>query len=223
MTKSDIIRNLFGSNTRVKLLSLFLNNATKSYYVREITRLIDEQINSVRRELTNLETVGLIKKADRDRKVFYQINAEAELFQPLRAMFVDENEPGLTVEAEDVTLKPVKLVEQVIASCAPDNHDDDLKINWQEEVTLVKNLLKKLIVFGDLVGNSEAEIDVLLVGDNSSGQLSTWMRSIERKLDAELRYMILEPRDFNYRVSAKDKSIGRILDYKHCIIYDESV
>ena len=49
-----MIDALFGSKTRVKLLGLFMNNPERSFYVREITRNIGEQINSVRRELANL-------------------------------------------------------------------------------------------------------------------------------------------------------------------------
>jgi hypothetical protein len=45
-----MIEQLFGSKTRVKLLKLFFSNPNRSFYVREITRTIDEQINSVRRE-----------------------------------------------------------------------------------------------------------------------------------------------------------------------------
>ena len=55
-----MIDSLFGSKTRVKLLHLFLNSPGSSFYVREITRLIDEQINSVRRELANMMSVGII-------------------------------------------------------------------------------------------------------------------------------------------------------------------
>ena len=60
-----MIDALFGSKTRVKLLYLFLNNPGQAFYVREITRLIGEQINSVRRELANMLEVGIVA---RDRK-----------------------------------------------------------------------------------------------------------------------------------------------------------
>ena len=63
------IEKLFGSKTRAKLLELFFSNVNKSYYVREITRVIDEQINSVRRELINLESIGVIKSETYDNKV----------------------------------------------------------------------------------------------------------------------------------------------------------
>jgi predicted transcriptional regulator len=55
-----MIEQLFGSKTRVKLLQLFMSNPNRSFYVREITRKIDEQINSVRRELANLLSIGII-------------------------------------------------------------------------------------------------------------------------------------------------------------------
>ena len=55
-----MIEQLFGSKTRVKLLQLFYSNPNRSFYVREITRKIDEQINSVRRELSNLLNIGII-------------------------------------------------------------------------------------------------------------------------------------------------------------------
>jgi len=65
------LEKLFGSKTRAKLLNLFFENSSKSYYVREITRVIDEQINSVRRELLNLDSIGIIKSETFDNKVYY--------------------------------------------------------------------------------------------------------------------------------------------------------
>lgn len=56
-----MFEQLFGSKTRVKLLSLFYNNPERPFYVREITRKIDEQINSVRRELQNLLNIGIVR------------------------------------------------------------------------------------------------------------------------------------------------------------------
>ena len=41
------INALFGSKTRVKLLNLFFNKPDEKFYVREISRIIDEQVNSV--------------------------------------------------------------------------------------------------------------------------------------------------------------------------------
>ena len=74
---------LFGSKTRAKLLNLFFENPEKSFYVREMTRVIDEQINSVRRELLNLEKIGIIKNETFDNKVYYSANAKHPFTKPL--------------------------------------------------------------------------------------------------------------------------------------------
>ena len=65
---------LFGSKTRAKLLQLFFESPEKSFYVREMARVIDEQINSVRRELLNLESIDIIKKETFDNKIYYSAN-----------------------------------------------------------------------------------------------------------------------------------------------------
>jgi len=87
-----MIDTLFGSKTRVKLLHLFLNNPGKSFYVREITRIIDEQINSVRRELSNMLNVGVIECDSAENKLYYQVNQRYEYYKPLRAIFSDSKD-----------------------------------------------------------------------------------------------------------------------------------
>ena len=58
------IEQLFGSKTRARLLSLFLENPQRRFYVRELTRRIDAQLNSVRRELQNLVGLGIILEVE---------------------------------------------------------------------------------------------------------------------------------------------------------------
>src|SRR6187431_2920777 len=85
-----MIDKLFGSKTRVKLLHLFMNHPGQSFYVREITRIIDEQINSVRRELSNMLEVGVITSETSDNKLYYQVNQRYEYYTALRAIFAAE-------------------------------------------------------------------------------------------------------------------------------------
>lgn len=82
-----MLEQLFGSRTRVKVLALLLNNSTRSYYVREITRKVDEQINSVRRELANLKSLGLVHSNAKNGKIYYQANTKSDIFPELKKMF----------------------------------------------------------------------------------------------------------------------------------------
>lgn len=79
---------LFGSKTRVKLLTLLLANPERTYYVREITRRLDERINSIRRELANLEEIGLVTSQTRRRKRYYAVNLECNIYPELRALIL---------------------------------------------------------------------------------------------------------------------------------------
>lgn len=82
-----MLKRLFTSNARIKLLSLFLLNPTEEYFVRELTRKLDEQINSVRRELENLKKLGLLKCKSRNRKKYYSVNTNFTLFAELELIF----------------------------------------------------------------------------------------------------------------------------------------
>src|SRR5476651_960553 len=82
-----MIEQLFGSKTRVKLLHLFYTNPNRSFYVREITRKIDEQINSVRRELANLLSIGIISSDTNNNRLYYEVNQDYEYYPPLVAIF----------------------------------------------------------------------------------------------------------------------------------------
>ena len=63
------IEQLFGSKTRSRLLQLFLKQPDEKYFVRELTRKIDAQLNSVRRELNNLVELGVVEVTSSDNKV----------------------------------------------------------------------------------------------------------------------------------------------------------
>ncbi|MBI2415477.1 MAG: transcriptional regulator [Candidatus Kerfeldbacteria bacterium] len=83
-----MLDELFGSRTRVKLLQLFLTRPQEQFYVRELTRKLDEHINSVRRELNHLETLGLIGSQQRQRKKYYLVNTQFNLYTELKSLFV---------------------------------------------------------------------------------------------------------------------------------------
>jgi len=188
-----MIDALFGSKTRVKLLHLFLNNPGKAFYVREITRLIDEQINSVRRELANMLEVGIITSDSADNKLYYEINQRYTYYVPFRAIFADEHIETAT----------------------------DIKTNtgWQE---LIKDMsgLRLAVLAGVLVPGSASAVDILLVGDMPTPKVKNVMKQIEKVEARELNYTVLSYDEFYYRLSVRDKFITEILTGKHAILLD---
>src|SRR3989344_6409853 len=98
----DALKALFSSTTRVKLLSTFLLHPDQEYFIRELTRLLDEQINSIRRELENLKGIGLVKSRSKNRKKYFRVDPSFELFTDLRNIF------GKAVKGESAFLAELK-------------------------------------------------------------------------------------------------------------------
>lgn len=189
-----MIDALFGSKTRVKLLHLFLNNPGKSFYVREITRLIDEQINSVRRELSNMLEVGIITSDSADNKLYYEVNQRYEYYVPFRAIFADEE------------------VETAVSGKVA-------QAGWQERVVALPGL-RLAVAAGVLVKGSASSVDLLLVGDIASTRVKAVVKEIEKIESRELNYAVLSYDEFYYRLSVRDKFITEILGGKHAVLYD---
>jgi predicted transcriptional regulator len=88
-----LLKQFFGSRTRVKLMGLFLLHPQNEYFIREITRKLKEQINSVRRELNNLKKVGMLKTHSKNRKKYYYINHDFALLDEFKNIFVKVANP----------------------------------------------------------------------------------------------------------------------------------
>lgn len=191
-----MIDALFGSKTRVKLLHLFLNNPGTSFYVREITRLVDEQINSVRRELSNMMSVGIITSDTSDNKLYYQVNQRYEHYVALRAIFSDQS----AHKTNSTTIQ------------VPNG-------DWQP---LVKDLpnLRIAIAAGMLIKGSISKVDLLLVGDTSPVRIKKVISAIEKAEGRELSYSTLPYDEFYYRLSVRDKFITEILNSNHLVVVD---
>lgn len=194
-----MIDKLFGSKTRVKLLHLFMNHPGQSFYVREITRLIDEQINSVRRELSNMLEVGIITSDTADNKLYYQANQRYEFYKPLRAIFAGE-----AMETEE------KSAEQKAS------------VN-QNEVDIIADIpsLRLAIFAGVLVKGSTSSVDIMLVGNVSAAKAKAAIAMIEKLEGRELNYTVLPYDEFYYRLSLRDKFITEVLANKHSVAVDK--
>lgn len=190
-----MIDALFGSKTRVKLLHLFLNNPGKSFYVREITRLIDEQINSVRRELSNMLSIGIITSETHDNKLYYEVNQRYEYYVPLRAIFADEQVETKSAVATSKRQEWVQLLDQLPG-------------------------VRIAILAGVLVRGSASGVDVLVVGDVPTAKLKIAIKAGEKQEGRELNYTSMPYEEFYYRLSVRDKFVTEIINGKHTVLVD---
>jgi len=83
-----MLESLIGSKTRVSLLTLFLMNPGRQYYVREISRLIDVDVAPLRKELANLESFGLLKSTRVGNQKHYRVEEAHFLYDDLQKLFL---------------------------------------------------------------------------------------------------------------------------------------
>lgn len=107
---TGMLKALFSSTTRIKLLRTFLLNPGEEYFIRELTRLLDEQINSVRRELNNLKKIGFLKCRNKDRKKFYYLDPTFIICPELTSMFQKDNASGREVVKKISKMGKVELL-----------------------------------------------------------------------------------------------------------------
>ena len=88
-----MLKKIFGSGARVKLFQQFLLNPKEEFFIRELTRILDEQINSLRRELENLERIGMLKSSERNRKKYYRLNPHCPILSELTSIIRKNEKP----------------------------------------------------------------------------------------------------------------------------------
>lgn len=81
-----MLKDLMVSKVRVKLLQTFLYQPDEIFYVRQLVRKIDEEINAVRRELSRMERANMVKKEPRGNRLYYYFNRDHPLYEELLAM-----------------------------------------------------------------------------------------------------------------------------------------
>lgn len=205
-----MVEQLFGSKTRVKLLHLFYENPNRSFYVREITRKIDEQINSVRRELANLLNIGIITNDSSNNKVYYEVNQKYAYYGPLQEMFGGRKRR--VAASPKATKKTAEQAQEVEVAPAEVEEPADLKQLGHVEIACL---------LGQFTRDDASGVDILIVGNVNHNALQKYVTELEDKENKELRYTVFSLEEFRYRVQIKDKFITNVLSSKKQILVDK--
>ena len=189
-----MIDQLFGSKTRVKLLKLFYSNPNRAFYVREITRKIDEQINSVRRELSNLLKAEIIISKSNNNRLYYEINQDNENYEPMRQIFTGT---GVT------------------------SKDDGKQLTKQEEMFLELGAVKLVYLLGKFTQDLRSPVDVFIVGNVNDNKLKKLIAKLEKEVSQEMDYVVLSEQDYAYRLSVNDRFVNDVIRSKKHIVINQ--
>ncbi len=201
-----MLSKLFGSRARVKILKLFLLHPEEKFYIRQLSRYLGLQINSVRRELENLEKFGLLvsvtnENTDRENnkknnkeigspeKKYYKVNTNFVLYDEIKALIV----------------KAQVLYEKDFV--------EKLKKTGK---------IKLLILTGIFTNYPQSPIDILVVGKFNKTKFLRIIKELENDMGRELNYTLLDYREYKYRRDITDVFLYNILEGKKIIVIDET-
>ncbi|MDP3985771.1 MAG: hypothetical protein Q8P82_03320 [bacterium] len=187
------LEHLFGSRTRLKLLTLFLQNPEQAFFVRELVRRIGSQIHSVRRELMNLCQIGIVQTSggvlekgvsSELRKKFFKANPDFLLYDELQTLI----------------RKAHVLVER----------------NMVERITNLGDV-KYLALCGRFLGE-KAPIDMLVVGKLPAPSLARLLKKKESDIGFEVNYTLMTPEEFSYRRDITARFLYSVLESKKAVM-----
>ncbi|MGE4444204.1 MAG: hypothetical protein AB7E37_04395 [Candidatus Altimarinota bacterium] len=91
------LTKLFGSKTRTKLLEKFFleyeSGNNDGFHMRALSRDLDEQINSIKRELDSLEELNILKSREESKKKFFFLNKNFILLEEFKSIFLKTYNP----------------------------------------------------------------------------------------------------------------------------------
>lgn len=199
-----MLEQLFGSRTRVKLLSLFLRYPRDPMFVRELTRKIDTQINAVRRELANLLKLGLITEIESGEDADPEEVGTKKTFGIKRKYYMTNPNFPLLPELTSLIIKSQLMLEK---------HLDQEIQNFGD--------IRYLAFLGMFIGKPKAPVDIFVVCDKFDvAKLKAIVAEMEHDMGTEINFSIMTVDEYRYRKEMTDKFLYAILEAPKNIVLD---
>jgi predicted nucleotidyltransferase len=166
-----MLETLLGSKLRAKVLGWLFSHPDERYFVRQLMALLKEDSTNVSRELARLEKTGILVSTTEGRQKYYQANRQSPLFNELHGLM----------------LKTVGVADIIKKALEPRMAD-----------------IKLAFIFGSVARRAEdrfSDIDLLVVGDITFGDVVDLISTAEEALSRELNPVVYTLAEFNKRLS----------------------
>lgn len=195
-----MLEYLFGSKTRVKMLKTFFMHQNKSYYVRELSRLLGSQINAVRRELELLVKAGIIKETTEHNN-----NDDYEQGSALRKYYMLDIGSLLYPELQALLQKAQLMGEQKFIESIKDRGGE----------------IDLFVITGHFLNEKTSPSDLLIVGNLKERNVSKIIDDYEKESGIELRFTLMTTQEFHDRRRVMDKFLYAIFEAQNVKVIDK--
>ena len=188
----NLLCNGLFGKTRQVVLALLYGRADSSFYTKQILDAVKIGRGTVQRELKNLTDTGIIIREVQGRQVYYRANAQCPIFNELKSIV------RKTFGVADVIRQSLETVA------------DKIQIAF---------------VFGSVARSADdrkSDIDVMVVGRISFGDVVSLLSPAEEKLGREVNPVVYPVAEFKKKVKEDHHFVKTVLeDEKIFVIGDE--
>ncbi len=209
-----MLEQLFGSKTRTRLLKLFLLNPSEAFFIRELTRKIDTQINSVRRELQNLLDCSIVEVVDAPNSSAREQSDSDD---------TEDTTPRTRAKKDSQPKKFFRLNKNFVL------YNELRNLFLKSPLMFQNNLIKELravetidyaLLSGFFADREDVNVDLLIVGTVPKAKLSKLIAQFEKDLEREINFAIMPTDEFVYRKSLADMFLFKLLEGKKVVVVD---
>jgi len=168
--------------TRQVVLALLYGRADSSFYTKQILDAVKIGRGTVQRELKNLTDTGIITREVQGRQVYYQANAQCPIFNELKSIVRK-------------TFGVADVIRQSLAT--------------------VENKILVAFIFGSVARSADdrkSDIDVMVVGRISFGDIVTLLSPAEEKLGREVNPVVYPVAEFKQKVKEDHYFVKTLLE-----------
>ena len=187
-----MLATILGSKLRAKVLGWLFTHPDERYFVRQLTTLLGEDSTNVSRELARLEKTGVLILTIEGKQKYYQANRGSPVFNELHGLIV----------------KTAGVADVLRTALAP-----------------AMERIKVAFIFGSIASRTEertSDIDMMIVGTISFGDVVSLLSSAEEKLGREVNAVVYPIAEFKKKVKEDHHFVKTVLeDEKIFVIGDE--
>jgi predicted nucleotidyltransferase len=109
LRQDTILKALLSSETRITILAHYFRHPEEDFYARQLERLLQQSVPKLRRELLNLERVGLLLASWQGNQKRYKLNHAFPIYEELSRIFLKTAGLGDIIRKHLSDVKGVEL------------------------------------------------------------------------------------------------------------------
>lgn len=180
--RSNGLATTLFGKTRRAVLSLLFGHVDDAFYLRQIVRATGIGLGSVQRELKMMTEAGIVVRERKGNLVYYQANSSSPIFSELKSI-----------------VRKTFGVADVI----------------RHSLAAVADRIQVAFIFGSIAsGNAgkASDIDVMIVGDISFGDIVSLLSGAEEQLGREINSVVYPVAEFKQKAKGDHHFVKSVLE-----------